>query len=234
MSRVDLRSERGFTLIELMIAMSLGIVVSTALMAVVIVSIHFSSSNQDRIDANDQGRIAMQRIVQALDSSCIAATTPPIVGGATNNATSITFYSNTGSTTPDSPTIEPSEVTVSLTGGALVMQTATWKTGTGASSWTFNSPTSYTLLAHAAQTGGTTPVFQYFGYGSGGAMSTTAYGVPLSAANAATTAMVEINFQALPSDNYTANNRGADFQNEVVLRLTPASGAASASNTPCT
>jgi prepilin-type N-terminal cleavage/methylation domain-containing protein len=233
MSRVDLRSESGFTLVELLVAMSLGLVVSTALMAMVIVSIHFSSQNQDRVDANQQGRLAMQRIVQALDSSCVAASTPPIVGSATNNGTSITFYSNTGSTTPDQSTVEPSEVTISLTGGALVMQTATWKTGTSSANWTFNTPTSFTLLAHAAQTG-STPVFQYFGYASGGAMNATPYTVPLSAANAATTAMVQINFEALPSDNYSANNRGADFQNQIVLRLTPASGASSASNTPCT
>jgi len=243
-ARLDLRSERGFTLIELLIAMATGLVVSSAALAIVVVALHFSSSNQDRIDANRQGRIAMQRIVQALDSSCVAAQTPPIVAGST--PTSISFYTSGGNVSlGDGSSLNPNLVTVSWAGTAgspLIMQTATWKTGTGPSSWTFNTPTSFTLMAHANYFGAssTNPMFSYYGYtsGSGGTMSTTAYTATgtggLSAANAATTAMVQIQFEALPSNGNATNNRGANFQNSIVLRLSPASGAASATNSPCT
>jgi prepilin-type N-terminal cleavage/methylation domain-containing protein len=234
-----LRGERGFTLVELLIAMSLGLVVSTGAMALVIVSIHFSSSNQDSIDANQQGRLTMQRIVQALNSSCVSPTTPPILAGST--ATSVTFYSSL----LDSSNINPNKVTIAYTNEgtyfSLIMSTYPWASGSGPSTWTFSTtpaPSSgFTLLKYVTQAtiNGTAgqPVFQYYGYGSGGAMSTTPYAVPLSAVNAATTAMVTIQFLALPSDNYATNSRGADFQNSIVLRLTPAAGGSSASNTPC-
>jgi hypothetical protein len=115
------------------------------------------------------------------------------------------------------------------------MTTYPYASGT-APNWVF-SPTpssTFTLLqyAHAIPS---TPVFQYFGYGSGGALSTTAYSAsPNLGSNAATTAEVEVNFVANPSDNWTALNRSASFSDAVVLRLATASGASSATNLPCT
>ncbi len=79
------------------------------------------------------------------------------------------------------------------------------------------------------------PIFQYFGYGSGGALSTTAYSAsPNLGSSAATTAEVEVNFVANPSDNWTAQNRSASFSDAAVLRLGTASGASTATNLPCT
>ena len=92
--------------------------------------------------------------------------------------------------------------------------------------------------SHAAQAtlNGTAsqPVFQYYGYTAGGVLASTPYAVPLSAANAASTAMVSVAFEALPADNWSSLGRGADFNDSVVLRLTPASGDATATNAPCT
>ena len=105
-----------------------------------------------------------------------------------------------------------------------------------APNWVFSSTASstYTLLQYA-QAIPSTPVFQYFGYGSGGALSTTAYSTsPNLGSNAATTAAVEVSFVANPSDNWTALNRTANFTDSVVLRLATASGASSATNLPCT
>ena len=160
------------------------------MLAILISSVHLSSNNQDRVDSNQQGRLAMARVMQALNSSCIAASTPPVLAGSTRNEAD--FYSSMS----DSANINPSEVKVAYTGtsgGALTMNTYPWSSGSTASNWTFSTtPTTYTLLSHmtAATIGGTTaPVFRYYGYTSGsGALSTTPYGVPLSAANAQTTA----------------------------------------------
>jgi Tfp pilus assembly protein PilW len=228
MSRLDLRGESGFTLVELMVAGAAGLIVSTATLAIVIVSVHFSSNYADRVDATQQGRIAMQKVTQLLNSSCVSTSVAPIL--ATSDANNLWFYSALS----DSPTITPSEEQVTYTNGTLVIDTYANTGGTGPSTWTFSSTASsqLVLLPHASQVG-TTPIFQYFGYGSGGAMSMTpdTLSSTLGATNAATAAEVQINFQARPTDNSTALGRPASFSDAIVLRLSPSSS--STSNLPC-
>jgi prepilin-type N-terminal cleavage/methylation domain-containing protein len=234
-----LRDERGFTLVELLVATLAGVVISAATGAIVVVSVHLSSNFSDRVHANSEGRVAMEKITQALNSSCVAASVPPVVssGSTVSDDKNLYFYSSLS----DAPTINPNEVKISLTGGSLIMYTYSYVSG-AAPNWTFSATptTSFVLLPHAAQAvvGGTTqPVFQYYGYTASGTLSTTAYtattATPLSAANAAKTAMITVDFQALPSTGNSATGRPADLTNSVVLRLTPASSAASASNAPC-
>ncbi len=103
-----LRGERGFTLVEVMVASMIGLVVSSATLAIVIVSVHLGSNYTDRVDANQQGRLAMEKITQALNSSCVTPNQPPILAGSTG--TSATFYSGIG----DTPGAPPNQVTVSL------------------------------------------------------------------------------------------------------------------------
>jgi len=238
-----LRDERGYTLIELMIASVAGIIVTAALGAIVISTVKFSSNSTDRVDANQEGAVAMEKITQALNSSCVASQVPPVVStGATGsyvtNATQMYFYSSL----TDGPVITPNLDEVALTNGQLVINTYANNGGsapyaTNANPWTFVSTAapSLTLLPDATQTvnsSGTVPVFQYYGY-SGGTLSSTPFTTPLSPANAATTSEVVISFRSLPSDNNTTTNRGADLTNSVVLRLTPASANTGATNIPC-
>lgn len=231
-ARRRLAGERGFTMIELLVSLLAGGIISTASLYTVIVSLNFSSNYQDRIDSNQEGRLAMVRVMQVLDSACVAAQVPPVVAGSTS--TKLVVYSNQS----DSATIEPNLVTVQLSGGALTMGTQAWSSGAYPNYAFSATSTNFTLLPHAAQATlngtGSQPVFQYYGYSAGGVLSTTAYGVPLSAANAATTAEVVVAFQALPSDNWNAQGRGANFNDSAVLRLTPASGDSTATNAPCT
>jgi prepilin-type N-terminal cleavage/methylation domain-containing protein len=228
MTRLDLRSENGFTLIELMVALVLGIIVSAATLAIVITSVHLSSNYTDRVDATQQGTIAMEKITQALNSSCVASSVAPILSAS--DANDVWFYSLLG----DSPTIQPNEVEISYTGGSIVMNTYAYVSGTAPTSWTFSTtPTKLVLVQNATQVG-STPIFQYYGYGSGGAISSTPYtlSTTLGATNAATTAEVAISFQGDPSgDDWTALGRPASFSDAVVLRLSPSSS--SGTNLPC-
>ena len=230
--RTRAASQRGFTMIEMLVALLAAGIISTASLYTVIISLHFSSNYQDRIDANQQGRIAMVRVIQALQSACVAPQVPPVVAGST--ATKLVVYSNQS----DAATIQPNLVTIQLASGSLTMGTQAWSSGNYPNYVFSSTVTNFTLLPHAAQATlngtGSQPVFQYFGYTAGGVLSTTAYAVPLSAANAATTAEVTVAFQALPTDSQSALGRGTNFNDSVVLRLTPASGDATASNAPCT
>jgi prepilin-type N-terminal cleavage/methylation domain-containing protein len=226
MNHLDIRSERGFTLIELMVATVLGLIISTATLAIVIGSVHLTSNYSDRVDATQEGREAMQRITQQLDSSCVASAVAPIL--ATSDANDVWFYSALS----DSPTIQPNEVEISYTSGSLVMDTYPYSSGTNPANWAFSSTAnSSTLLPNAAQYS-STPVFQYYGYSSNGTLSSTPYTLsPTLGTNAATTAEVVVTFQAQPTNKWTALGRPASFTDAVVLRLSPASG--STTNLPC-
>ena len=250
MSALDLRDERGFTLVELLIATLLGILVATATLAIVISSVHFGSNLGNRVDANQEGRVAMEKVVQALNSACVAPGVAPVVAvgsdGSVSDASNAILYSSL----TDVPTITPNEVKVSLTsGGQLVLYTYPWLSGTAPSPsnttpWTFATTPSpaggFVLLPKAAQgtVGGVTqPVFQYYGYTSSGAISTTPFSVPLSSTDASNTAEITVNFEALPSNNganVNAPGAGANLTTSVVLKLTPASSNPNGSNTPCT
>ena len=234
--RRRLRDERGFTLVELLVAMSLALVVSTATLALVIVSGHLSSNYQDRIDANQQGRVAMERITQALNSSCVASSITPVLAGS--SPTQIWFYtSNT-----DAPEITPSEDTLSIVSNSLLL--TTYPVSGSAGTWTLNSSgggTNFTLLPYAglATVNGTasTPLFQYYSYNPIGQ-----------------TALIPLDDRTV-ADRRPGGHRGhgrrsasgpfrpitgvpptgrRDLSDSVILRLSPASTSAGASNSPCT
>ncbi|HEY7967753.1 MAG TPA: prepilin-type N-terminal cleavage/methylation domain-containing protein [Solirubrobacteraceae bacterium] len=247
-----LRDERGFTLIEMLVALVAGMIVSGAMAAIVIVSVHFNSNLTDRVDANQQGRVAMEKIVQALNSACVASDVPPVYSsGETtsvatpSDATHLFFVSSL----TDGASINPNLVEVALTGGQLVMYTYTYVSGTAPSStnttpWAFSSSpaSSFILLPHAAQTvsaGVTQPVFQYYGYpsgstGSAGTISVNENSGNGTLASGSAVAEVVISFSALPTDNGTATGRPTNLSDTVVLRLTPASSSTTAANAPCT
>jgi type II secretory pathway pseudopilin PulG len=242
--RESMRDETGYSLIELLVAIIAGLVVSAAALAVLISSVDLGQSDGERVDANQEGSVAMEKIVQALNSSCVLGQgVSPIVGdtggtgssgltGSTgiplSSANSLTFYSSL----TDTPTITPNEINIGLTGGALVMSTypfvgSTSTTGpTGAYSL---MPTSrFTLVSHAIATPGQ-PLFTYSGYdqstGLPNATITPAVGTPpaLGTTGAADTAAVQINFEAQPGDGNIPTKSSVDFQDSVVLRLTAVS-----------
>jgi prepilin-type N-terminal cleavage/methylation domain-containing protein len=243
MNRLDLRSESGYTLIELMIATVLGLIVATATLAIVISSVHLTASTSDRVDATQEGRIAMQKITQALESSCVSPALPPILPNTVDPANTVSSVSDANdvwfySSLSDGATINPNLVGVSLSGGSLVMKTYAYSPTSGsAPNWAFSTtPTNFTLLPYATNAttsaGATLPVFAYYGYDSNDNLDTNLdpSGGLLTAATAATVAEVVINYQAMPSDGDTAAHLGSSFSDSVVLRLTPASGA---STVPC-
>jgi Tfp pilus assembly protein PilW len=230
-----LRDERGFTLMEVLVAMGSATVLSMAVLGIVIVSVHLGSNYTDRVNANQQGRIAMEKIVQALQSSCVTPNLPPVNVGSSGSQ--ISFYTALN----DTPGPLPTQVTVSAPSGQVGALTLSSQTVTGsAPNWTASSqsPTTTTLVDYAAQTvqnGVSVPLFQYYAYSNGSISSTPIPVGPqgLTAAQAASTAMVTISFQAYPSDNYKAAGRPVDFSDSVTFRLTPPSSNSSATYVPC-
>jgi prepilin-type N-terminal cleavage/methylation domain-containing protein len=236
-----LRDERGFTLIELIVASAIGLLVCGAAFAILAVSYKLLRNDSDRVDANQQGRTAMLKIEQLLNSSCVDGLgVSTVLGGSTagtgappSGANSITFVASRS----DNPTTPPSEYQVYLN-SANQLDLATYP-GTGPepnTTFPTTPPTTETLISHAALVPITSGIFSYYPYLSSGALSTSPSGVTpyLGATSAAAVAGIGIQFEAQPSDGVTVSGGSADFASQVVLRLTPVSTSTlSSTPAPC-
>lgn len=73
------RSEHGFTLIEVLVAMASGTVVCAALVALLSFATHQQARLSSAVAANQLSRTAMTRIVDELHSACLAPEFTPVL-----------------------------------------------------------------------------------------------------------------------------------------------------------
>jgi type II secretory pathway pseudopilin PulG len=95
--RARLADEAGFTIVELLTAMVVGLLVLGAAFALVGRATALQSRTQDRVDAHQRGRTALEAMVTELRSGTCALTAdgtsyPPIISG---DGTRVAFYANT-------------------------------------------------------------------------------------------------------------------------------------------
>jgi prepilin-type N-terminal cleavage/methylation domain-containing protein len=163
--RRRLRAQRGFTLVELCVAMAAGLVVLFGLASIMVVAMHQTQRTFTTIDATRQARTALANIENELHSACVDGS-PPIQGvtnGVTeSDANNLDFISFTG--TSASPVPVWHDLTFTAGTGTLIDYTYNvagtspdWAEGTTLLS-------KNTLLTNAAPVTSTTPVFQYFAY----------------------------------------------------------------------
>lgn len=153
----------GFTLVELVVAMAVGIVVLFALSAVMIVALHQSQRTFTRIDATRQARTALAKIENELHSACLVGSPltergadPPIEAGSDSDLVNFLNYEGAAA----SPT--PVWHELSLTGGNLVDTTYN-VTGTSPT-WAQGSKLTSTTLVSNTSTQPGVPAFRYYAY----------------------------------------------------------------------
>jgi prepilin-type N-terminal cleavage/methylation domain-containing protein len=190
-----LRSQGGFTLVELLIALSVGSVVMLATFAMLDSSVVLTGNTQKRVDATQRGRLAMYRITQALGSQvCLNATTPALVGTGTTGQTpsdqytaDFWMFTGTGAFAPQRHVIAWDTNTNSIT------ETAYNQAGTQISQ--------RTLLTKVRPPGANQPIFTYWSYPANGTYPTNqlqSAGGSLTPAEAATVALIKVSFYAQP------------------------------------
>jgi prepilin-type N-terminal cleavage/methylation domain-containing protein len=239
-----LADERGFTLPELLVATAAGLLVLFAASMLMIVSMHFTTRVTDRVQAVQEGRTGMERLIQELNSGCLTNDVSPVQAGTTTgitpavstDSTHLVFVSGVG----DSATATPTLHVVAVKNGALV-DTSYANTGGApgalniAATWTFSTTPSrtQTLLENVSQIDASTPYFQYLAYptSSPGISSTPLSPLPLSASAAASVAEVDIAWLAGSRDGLSDSSRVIAMRDSAVFRFTPANPTGT--NFPC-
>jgi len=233
-SRQPIRDERGVSLPELLIGILMGTVVIIAALSLVQVVNRSSARTVARIDANQQARPVMERIMDELRSTCLTRGSVPILSGSTGS--SISFQHETGSAVKP----VPDKRTIDLVGGTLTERAypASPTTPNSAGVYTFSPTASSTRtmlknVVPATVDGATVPLFRYFTYVNG--VLTPLTSLPLNATDAARTVQVVVSFGASPLQNPTADSQAnVTLTGTALLRFGPASEISTSTNAPCT
>lgn len=230
MSRLALiRDPRGFTLPELLVATSAGVVVLLMLSVLMLTGLRQSARVTGRVDATQRARTVLYQVIDELHSSCVAA--PPVSPVRTGSSgTTLSFIHQIGSAVTTTPLLS----TISLSSGILT-ETNYAATGGSAPNWTFSlTPTSTRrLVTGVSPTSPSTSIFSYYGF-SAGSISSTPLSTPLSSTDAARTVQVSVGFTVAPEKTQVSDSKAAaPVQDTALLRFTSAAFSTSANNLPC-
>src|ERR1700689_410197 len=249
----SLGDERGFSLIELLVAMASATVVVTAALTIYIVALHQSTRISDREQADQTGRTTMTHIVEELHSSCLQKEFAPVQ--AESSATELRFVdaASTAATISSSKAKpEAYEDRILFKEGSLIDERYPAEGGTVPKEFTFNktTPSAKILLAtNVSQTikeSKTLPVFAYFAYATKASSGSETSGVnaltemplktkeKLISTSAAKVAAVEVDFTVAAREaNAFQSHEEIPFSNEVVLAFGLPASEATFEEKPC-
>ena len=227
--RAAIRSEGGYSLTELMVAASAGVLVLLGLFAMFDLATKNSAEVTQRVDANARAKPVMQRLMNDLHSACTGPAIAPVLPGSTS--TQLQFQTASGGGV--SPT--PEKHVVTLANGDLTENVYAASGGTNPS-WTYSaSPSSTRILIEdvSAPEAADGPPFSYYGT-QAGAIQTTPLPVPLSAADAARAVQVQVGLQVAPSSQpIDDENTSVTLTDAAVFRFSPFSEDPTKANGPC-
>ena len=168
-----LRGERGFTLVELVVAMPIMLVVMGGLVLMLTTVVHWGAQTQEVTTLQTEARSAVNRLETEIRGAFIGQANSVPFSAAT--ATSMTFD------TPDEAATNPStgasfhllQVSYQVSGGTLQRQfkttTNTYPGSTGPGGWTWGSLSPWATVVGSASSITNSDVFSYYSTpGSGG------------------------------------------------------------------
>lgn len=250
-----LRVDHGYTLIELLVAMVLGVIVSLAAFSFLEFSTRDVAHTTDRIHVDQTGRTALENIMLELHSACVAPTVDPILAGS--SPTKLLFVSETSPLNSNSePVSELAKVKmheIVFTGtkhiaGSLIEKT--WPSSGTDPNYTFNTkekPTERLLLNNVSATEFTSlnePIvfkdYSYYQSGESGAQLgqfNPALVEPKTEKAAEEIAKVTVAFILAPEGKEGlgyGGDRPITLEDSAILRLATASEASENPNLACT
>jgi len=252
MSALNPQQQHGFTLIEVLVAMLTSVVVTGALFAILLVTLHQTSRITDRVQASQLGRTAMTKMVDELHSACLARELSPVQ--AESSAKELRF--ETGFS--EKAVIESKEAfehRIVWTGtypkaGNLIDKTFNAKSTSTWPKFAFETtPASEVLLAEHvyAQTkeAKEVPIFRYYKYSetANPGTETTPTGTleevtpakegKFNAKEAEGIAAVQVSFSQAPSDNSLQPGRPVEFASLATFAFAAPNSEATITDGPC-
>jgi hypothetical protein len=218
------REERGQSVVELLVAMSIGMATIVAVFGLVDLAMKQTGDTQGRIQANRAGRLALDTITRALRSQvCRDGATPAV---AQADGTSITFYADFSDGAPPAyQRIQKRRVRYDATTRRLWEDT--WLP-TGAAPIAYPAtPTRSTVLADGIvpATAGA-PIFTYYAYTAGNTTTgtpgtpTQALAAPSTVTQLASIARIGIAYTAQANGSGTSTASEMSLQDQVLVRST--------------
>jgi prepilin-type N-terminal cleavage/methylation domain-containing protein len=232
----SVRDESGFTLPELLIALSIALIVSFATFSLIEIAMRRAGDTENRVKSAQQGRMAMDTVVRQLRSQvCLNTATPtppmspPAAFGTVTSSTTAVFY--TDFTDAGKPTTVAPELHV-LTYDAGTRRlierdyTGTVKLVTNVYTYTYptaaSTPARTKILAENVIPLTAVPIFQYFTYNTATPprpqLALAAPATGMLAADTARVARIVVNFRSLTTSNVNNLTGSSVFQDEVTVR----------------
>jgi hypothetical protein len=261
LSLKGLRDERGLTLVELLVAMSLGIIVSGVAFSLLNFTTADVTRITERVHVDQTARVALEKLMLGLHSSCLTAKSDPIKPESTESK--LRFVSENsgenehGEPSAALPTIKLHEVVFTEGSGKTegTLTEKSWPSTGIPPNYEFNekeTPTKRTLLTGVQKSENSKkelmPVFRYYRYyresdskavlGELDPTPVVAGSEKLSTKEAPDIAKVSVNFTAVPEGKENKLNtklgggRPVALEDSAILRLSPSSEESS-SNLPC-
>ncbi len=224
-------NEEGTTLVELLVALSMGMIVFMMLTVGVIAAMHSQTRVSNRVHSTAKARIALHRVTSELHSSCVARYLTPIEKGSTGSE--LRFVRSYSSEVSPSPV----ESRVYLNGTTLTQSDYEVLSGSSPD-WQFKTTSFKTqaIMPNVAPISATEPMFEYYAYVNG-TLSTTPITVPtggLTEALSETVVKVDIALKVnTPGAPVTDSKSAAQVQDSAYLRFTPPAYSTTGTNLPC-
>jgi hypothetical protein len=228
-----LTDERGTTMVELLVGLAMGMIVLVGLSMTIITVLHGTARVDARVEATDNARIAVTRIMEELHSACVSPQIAPVREKSTGTSL-IFWHAAAGETEKVQPIPVKSRITYS---NGTLTQTDYAKTGGTSPKWEFEAETAgrgttRTLLANVTPPPGSSSIFTYEKYEGGLLKPLSATG--LTELEAASTIVVRVALTASPKSRPVADQgAGATIKDSATLRLTPPSFNQGATAPPC-
>jgi prepilin-type N-terminal cleavage/methylation domain-containing protein len=210
------RSQAGFTMPEILVAMTIGLATMLAVFAILDTTMKQSNATAGRVNATQRGRIAMDTITRQLRSQvCYSATVPALVEGSNDH---VKFHMDLSN---GSQPIEQREIAFDPT--ANTIRERTWA-GVG-TPLAFPAVTRNRLLLDEVtratdRDGNTVQFLRYYAYNTATPpRPILELPTPLSATNRARVAQIKIAFTTLPPGTKPSPASSSTLQNEIYVRV---------------
>jgi prepilin-type N-terminal cleavage/methylation domain-containing protein len=243
------RSERGFTLVELLVAMSIGTIVVMVAFGLVRITGSNVRRADEEVTVDQTARSSFQRVMDVLHSGCIRPEATPVKEKSTEST--IRVVSETGQEA-ELPRERLHEIIYSSTAHTITEKIYTSEGGLASEKWPATPKVTLLLASHIEQAvnsgGKKQPIFSYYRYYAenpetheyahpGELEPTSLAGAStssgLSKEEAQEVAKVTVQFTVAPNLNNVKALEGTQLEDSAIYRMTPASTIAEAHNEPC-